>query len=100
MKTLITLIIVALFTASVFAAEYVATTEDNTVTDRNAVQVQVTTQTEQVEYRTLRYLLTEVAAERTKRDAAIARLRALAEEIVLVEAEVDKVQLAEVEEIE
>ena len=98
MKTLI--VIILLFAVPAIAADYTAITKDNEVTNRNAVRVQVTTQTEQTEFRTLDYLLTQVMVERAKRDAAIDRLRDLAAEIALVEAEVNKVVLKKIELLE
>ena len=90
--------LIMMIAAPAIAADYTAITPDNTVTDRNAVQVQVATQTENSEVRTLQYLLTQVAVERAKRDAAIDRLRELADEIALVEAVVDTVELRKSEE--
>ena len=98
MKTLIAAIL--LFAVPAIAADYTAITKDNEVTNRNAVQVLVTTQTETTEFKTLDYLLTQVMVERAKRDAAIDRLRDLAAEIALVEAEVNKVVLKKIELLE
>jgi len=76
---------------------YMAVSPDGTVADRADVQVKVTTTTEHIEFRTLGTLLAEIAQQEAIRDAAIERIRELAAEIAVVEAEVDKVELAKPE---
>ena len=93
MKILIATILLLSIASLTGAVDYVAITPDNTVSDRNAIEVRVTTQVETSQVRTLHFLLAQVKLEEAKRDEAIEQIRKLVAEIALVEVEVNKVVL-------